>query len=185
MGDMEQAEVHSLRRDAEIDSYADWYRSFPFTGEPRQTLVSWLTFRVYCPGMGCGDQARFVRKGEHSYECEHGHIAPRDEVDLNLAKRAIEQAYEDTVWQSQLVECPMHLIKAEVIDWIQNWQQLSCRCWIKEVERKPCGTCPRISDGHGGMIHQYRLVIKYVTVEARRDATAGYVLDCGHTTIDF
>lgn len=185
MGDMEDAEVRALRRDAELDWYNDWLRDFAENGEARVTLVSWLQFDWYC--VPCGTTARIIKRGEHSYEGNCLHVFDREGVDLDRAENAQHEAYEAAMELSSLRDCPIHLVRVPMIDWYRNYgtnreiEVLACGCNIVQPpERRPCPDCPRLIDGE----MRAPRVVKRLVVEKHRDPTMAYELECGHTTID-
>lgn len=183
--DLDQHEVNALRRDMQLEGYYGWLEDFAHKGEPRANLVSWLQFTWHC--VPCGREETIVKRGEHSYEAYCEHILDRDGVDLAIAENAQHEAYELAMYQSDLRDCPVHLIKVPVVDWyrrdkdglVREW--LACKCCITEApERKPCPDCPRLSDGS----MRAPRVVGHFTVEQHRDPTRAYKLECGHSTID-
>jgi hypothetical protein len=187
MGDMEDAEVRSFRRDAQLDWYYDWLQGFEYKSESRASLISWLRFTWYC--VPCGSGTEITRRGKHSYEGYCEHVFDREGLDLSRADDVRHAEYERLMSLSELRDCPIHLVRVPLVDWYRDYRArpqrdtevLGCGCHlVQPPERRPCYSCPPLVDG---TLRAPRVVRRFV-VEAHRDPTAAYELECGHSTID-
>lgn len=186
MGDMEQYEARMCHRDAVIDQYNDWLDDYIWANEPRSLLISWKQFNIQC--WRCELTYTVFKVGANSYQLDCGHIADRFTVDQNiLAEAALDAKLADCYGDSDRYwyHCPVHLVKVRIDDVHGSMRfgdrltyQLSCGCLIDEApDRMECHQCPLID---GVAVPMPRVTGRGGIIEARRDATQTYELECGH-----